>query len=146
MLLETPATESRPEISPDGKWMAYVSGESGEPEIYVRPFPDGEGKWQISNDGGVAARWSPDGRELFYRNENALYSVHVETASGFAAGREQLVFDGLAGASLDGDYDVVDANRFVVVEPVSSEKTARSVSVIVNWFDELRRRVPGGKP
>ena len=67
-LLQEKYHETQPQISPDGRWMAYVSDESGKSEVYVRPFPDvDKGKWQVSTSGGDSPLWSPDGRELFYR-------------------------------------------------------------------------------
>ena len=74
-LIATEAAEAYAEVSPDGRWMAYMSTESGRPEVYVRPFPDvDDGKWQISRDGGFAPVWSPDGRELSFR---ALASLEI---------------------------------------------------------------------
>ena len=72
-LLQTEFPEINPEISPDGRWLAYVSNESGQQEVYVRPFPNIEaGKWQVSQDGGRLPVWAPDGRELSYRGLSRL--------------------------------------------------------------------------
>src|SRR5262249_34115828 len=65
-VLQTAFNEAHPQISPDGKWLAYTSNETGSPQIYVQSFPPGHGKWQISNNGGTFSRWRSDGKELFY--------------------------------------------------------------------------------
>ena len=87
--LTTPFTEGAPSFSPDGRWLAYVSDESGRPEIYVQPYPGPGGKWQISTDGGTEPLWNRSGRELFYRTENRMMIVDVETppAGSFSAGK-----------------------------------------------------------
>jgi serine/threonine-protein kinase len=80
-------------VSPDGHWLAYVSDESGQPGVYVRPFPSGEGRWQISTPRGLEPRWSPDGRELFYRTDSVMFAVAIDTSHGFTAGRPEQQFD-----------------------------------------------------
>src|SRR5262249_2478072 len=96
VFLQTPFTEAAPQLSPDGRWVAYVSNESGRPEIYVRPFPGPGGKWQISTEGGQSPAWSPKGNELFYRtgrsNEN-LMAVDIQTQPTFSAGKPRLLFE-----------------------------------------------------
>src|SRR5262249_37453381 len=83
------------EISPNGRWLAYQSNESNQDEIYVRPFPSGDGRWLISNGGGTQPLWARDGRELFYRHGNTLMSVPVVTTETFSAGTPTTVFEGL---------------------------------------------------
>jgi Tol biopolymer transport system component len=142
VLLQSPAAEVAPVLSPDGRWLAYASDESGQPEIFVRPFPGLGGRWQISDSGGMSARWSSDGRELFYRYRNALYAVRISaTADAFHADRPQVVFDDLPSARLGGDYDVADGQRFLLVEPAPDEHAATGLTVVVHWLDDLRRRV-----
>ncbi len=143
VLLETPAAEIEPELSPDGRWLAYASDESGRPQVYVRPFPGLDGRWQISDAGGMSPRWSPDGRELFYRYESSLVAVQVATDAGrFHAGRPQVVFDDVPQATLRGNYDVFDRSRFLMVEPAERAAVASGVTVVVDWLDDVRRRVP----
>ncbi len=92
-LLHEEYFEDRPRISPDGRWMAYASGESGESEIYVRPFPDiNTGKWKVSTNGGQHPLWSPDNKELFYINGDSVMAAVVETAPTFKAGRPETLF------------------------------------------------------
>jgi serine/threonine-protein kinase len=143
VLLDTPAGEVAPALSPDGRWLAYSSDESGRPEIYVRPFPELTGRWQISEDGGMAPRWSPDGRELFYRYDTSLFAVQIAAGDGtLDAGRREEVLDDIPPSNLNGDYDVLDRDRFLLVEPAEPEKVAPGVTVVVNWLDDLARRVP----
>ncbi|MEE8411488.1 MAG: protein kinase [Acidobacteriota bacterium] len=143
IVLETPAAETSPTLSPNGRWMAYTSDESGGFQIYIRTFPGPGGKWQVSTAGGVSPRWSPDGTELFFRWQKTLYGVTVdESAGGFRASRPEILFDDLGSSSSNYDYDVLDSRRFLIVEDVGNGSAPADVTVVVNWLDELERRVP----
>jgi eukaryotic-like serine/threonine-protein kinase len=131
-------------LSPDGRWLAYVSDESGRQEIYVQTYPAHAGKWQISSTGGVDPRWSRDGRELFYLSaDQHLMSVSIRTAPSFEAAVPKSMF--LARVLLPGigirSYYAVGAHdqRFLIVGPRIGEALAGS-SVIVNWTAEAGRR------
>jgi serine/threonine-protein kinase len=142
LLVSTPATEVQPQLSPNGRWLAYISNETGDRRVFVRAFPGPGGKWQVSNTSGGWPIWSPDGTELFYRWQTNLYSVPVDESSGsFESGRPEIVFDDLDLVE-SYDYDVFDANRFLLVEIVGSGTGPAGVTVVVNWFDELERLVP----
>jgi Tol biopolymer transport system component len=93
MLLETSFNEHTPKLSPDDRWLAYVSNESGRDEIYVTRFPRG-GKWQISTEGGTEPMWSRDGRELFYRNGEQMIAVAISGGSELSPGRPTVLFEG----------------------------------------------------
>jgi Tol biopolymer transport system component len=145
VFLATPATEGAGRFSPDGRWLAYVSDESGQPEIYVQPFPGPGGKWQISTDGGSEPAWNPNGRELFYRTGDSMMAVPVTTQPSFSAGRPAELFKGTYLAStfpLTGTtYDVTrDGQRFVMIKDQGASAT--QIKVVVNWFEELKRLVP----
>ena len=147
-LLKTSFNESAADISPDDKWIAYASNESGRDEVYVRPFPDVDsGKWQISTDGGRVPAWSPDGRELFYNSGERMMRVSVQTEPDFAAGIPELLFEGryYYGNNVRG-YDISpDGQRFLMIkEPDSSVETvgATQINVVLNWFEEIERLVP----
>jgi len=145
LFLSTPTTEGAPRFSPDGRWIAYVSDESGRPEIYVQPFPGPGGKWQISTDGGIEPGWNPNGRELFYRSGDRMMAVPVTTAPAFSAGRPTMLFERPYMSStfpLTGvTYDVTrDGQRFLMVKDQSGSAT--QINVVVNWFEELKRLVP----
>ncbi|MCZ6616767.1 MAG: protein kinase [Gammaproteobacteria bacterium] len=143
VILETPAAEGSPALSPNGRWLAYTSDEAGEFQIFVRAYLGPGGKWQISTSGGLVPKWSPDGKELFYRLQNKLYSVVIDDSSGsFRAGRPEVVFDDLSTVSANYDYDVFNSNRFLMVENAGDDPAPAGVTVVVNWLDELARRVP----
>jgi serine/threonine protein kinase/Tol biopolymer transport system component len=139
-------TESSPTFSPDGRWLAYVSDESGRPEIYVQPFPGPGAKYAISSDGGTEPIWARNGRELFFRNGEKMMAVAVASQSGFRAETPKLLFTGpyvqTAGRV---NYDVsLDGQHFVMFQPGEQEQAASQIMVIQNWFEELKRRVPTG--
>ena len=151
----TDANEGQANFSPNGRWIAHYSDESGVSEIYVRPYPLGPGKRQVSSNGGINPRWSADGRELFYRTNAGIMVVPVETqGDSFTYGRVELLFrgaflGGIAGVVIGGeeyvDYDVsVDGQHFVMFPDIaaSDEDGSGHVTLVTNWFDELERLVP----
>ena len=146
--LETPFNEGAPMFSPDGRWIAYVSDESGRNEVYVQPFPDPGGKRQISTEGGGDQVWSRDGQELFYLNGNQMMAVEIETEPGFTAGTPRLLFEGPFQPSLGriAPYDVTaDGQQFVMFQDPSitdSEQQSPQINIVTNWFEELKERVP----
>ena len=136
------ANEVTPSFSPDGQYIAYVSDESGRNEVYVQPYPGPGGRWVISTEGGHDPVWSQDGSELFYRNEDQMVVVAVETEQGFTPGPPGVLFDGGGFTQALGrqSYDVSpDGERFLMVEPVESSS---QIHVVLNWTSELERLVP----
>ena len=134
--------------SPDGRWIAYGSSESGTLEIYVRPAPEGRGKWQISRGGGGYPAWSRDGRAIYYRSlEGAVVSVDVETAGGeFRAGRIETLFNGPFPTFFDGSnrYTVSPDGRFIMVKQAGgTDETHEHAQIVLHWLDELRRTSAG---
>jgi serine/threonine-protein kinase len=112
---ERGAEEDSPRVSYDGRWVAYESNETGQPEVFVRPFPDGSTKWQVSADGGNEPRWAHSGQELFYRNlQDDMVVVDVQLTPSFAAGAQRVLF---AGGALDNDrFEVApDDQSFIFV-------------------------------
>jgi serine/threonine-protein kinase len=148
--LQTPSNEGGPVFSPDGRWLAYQSDESGRNEIYVRPFPGPGGKRQISTEGGVEPVWARNGRELFYRNGDKMMVTAVETKPVFAPAKPKLLFEGHYEAGsfpFEPDYDVSpDGQRFLMIKGSEQESAATQLNVVLNWSDELRRLAPAGKP
>ena len=145
-------TEVAPTFSPDGRWLAYPSNESGSFEVYVRPFPGPGGKWQISTDGGIFPKWSRNGKELFYRTQDGKTMVVTYTASGdtFRADKPQLWSPGQFADPGAGSYNFdlhPDGKRFAVLKAPGTEEaaTVNKVIIVQNWFEELKRRVPAGK-
>jgi serine/threonine-protein kinase len=133
--LKTPANESAPAFSPDGKWIAYQSNQSGKAEIYVQSFAPGGRRWQISSGGGTGPLWQRSGRELIYRKGPSVMAVPVVTSPGFSPGEPVKLFDTL-GALIDL---MPDGQRFLML-PAASRPAVGELNVIVNWFDELRRK------
>ncbi len=147
MLLETSFNEHTPKLSPDDRWLAYVSNESGRDEIYVSPFP-GSGKVQISTEGGMEPMWSRDGRELFYRNGEKMMAVAISAGPELSPGKPTLLFEGRydliegPGAS---NYDVTpDGQGFVMIRtPEGPESLGTTqITLVQNWFEELRQLAP----
>ena len=147
-LVQTTFEEGNAEVSPDGRWVAYESNESGRSEIYVRPFPNvDEGKWTVSTGGGAQPLWARNGRELFYVAQPArLMAASIQPGATFAAGDPRLLFEGrYARPGLRGTYDVApDGRRFLMLkENESAPQTAPPELVVVpNWLEELKRLVP----
>jgi hypothetical protein len=147
-LLGTDFVEMGSTISPDGQWFAYSSNESGNAEVYVQPFPGRGGKWQVSTDGGQAPLWSPRGDEIFYRKEDNLMVSPVRLKPTFSAGKPRVLFEAGALVSLLAplpNYDVTsDGERIVVMTGVSGPTEADKISIVLNWFADLRRLAPIG--
>jgi eukaryotic-like serine/threonine-protein kinase len=144
--LRTPSTETAPRFSPDGRFIAYASDESSRLEIYVRPYPGPGGKWQISTEGGSEPVWNPKGRELFFRVGNKMMAVDVTTEGTFSAGKPKVLFEApyvLTPRSFP-DYDVTpDGQRFLMLKP-SEQAPPTQINVVLNWFEELKQKVPPG--
>jgi serine/threonine-protein kinase len=151
-VLNTAANELNAEVSPDGRWIVYDSDESGQYEVYVRPYPGAYsgGRWQISANGGRQPMWSRDGREIFYRDyEGGMQAASVEIGPAFKPGPVTRLFFNAAysGSGRYGGgrtYDVTqDGRRFLMLkqEP-GAHAPAPSVVVVLNWFEELKRAVP----
>ena len=152
-LLHGKNMEVEPRISPDGRWMTYSCNESGQFQIYVRPYPgvDG-GKWQVSSSEGVWPLWSPDGRELYYRSGDKYMAVPVKTEPTFSFETPKILFQGTyilpASASFMRNWDIhPDGKKFLMIKPpigTDSEPTSvgsRKINIILNWFEELKERV-----
>jgi len=143
MLIDTEYDETSPALSPDGRWLAYESSESGQMEIYMRPFPDvNTGRWQISIEGGTEPVWANSGEELFYRNgDNQLVSVSINTEGGiFSWGNEQVLFtvDNYRSDYRYATYDVSpDDQRFLMMR---IERSAEAELILVeNWPEDLKQ-------
>jgi serine/threonine-protein kinase len=133
--------ESAPAFSPDGKWLAYVSDESGRSAIWVQPFPGPGAKWLVTPEGGTEPAWSKSGSELYFRRGNQLIAVPVAAGAEFGWGKPQVVFESryetLEGAR---NYDVApDGKSFVVVRSEGAGGVEQ-FNVVLNWFAELRSR------
>ncbi len=143
----TSFNEKAPAFSPDGRFVAFVSDESGRDEVYAQLFPGTGPKRLVSTDGGDEPVWSRDGRELFYRQGNAMMAVGVEPETEIGFGTPIELFEDRYRPSPVGvrNFDVTpDAQRFIMVAPVESEDTmtASHFNIVLNWVEELKRLVP----
>jgi Tol biopolymer transport system component len=146
--LRTRFDEAGPRFSPDARWLAYISNESGRYEIYVQPYPGPGGKWQVSTEGGTEPVWNPNGRELFYRSGDKMMVVDIATQPSFAAGKPRMLFEGqyVPTPATAPNYDVSpDGQRFLMLKPVEQAAGPTQINVVLNWFEELKQKVPTGK-
>ena len=141
-LHDAQAYEADAQVSPDGRWVAYVSQETGQVEVYVQPFPGPGGKERVSTQGGDSVRWARSGRELFYRvfsGESAVMAVDVQTAPHLQLGLPKVLIKGTFGTT----FDVApDGKRFLVELVGGTDPGGRRMVGVDNWFEELKRRVP----
>jgi serine/threonine protein kinase/WD40 repeat protein len=136
-------------FSPDGRWVAFASAETGRSEVYVQPYPGPGSRWKISTEGGGKPCWSRSGRELFYRDAEKVMAVDVQLKPTFAPGRPRLLFEGRyhnTNFEEPNSYDVSpDGTRFLMIKQDPEESAPAHVKVVLNWFEEVKRRVPGAK-
>ncbi len=135
-------------VSPDGRWLAHISNETGVYQVYVRKFPDGEGKWQISSDEAGEPRWSPDGRKLYYYSGGRLMSVDVDPGTAFKTGSPKVVFSGLRLLPVDSgqSYDITPDGKYIVTTQSSGEEESlTTIQVVLNLFTELKEKSGGGR-
>ena len=142
--LATAANESQPQLSRDGRWLAYASDESGQDEVYVRQFPSGPGFAKVSSHGGVEPRWKHDGLELYFRESNGTpntplmaVAMHAESRGGISAGVPVALFQYAAGSIVPQNNvwqyaPSPDGQRFLMVVP--TETAAPAIHVITNWL------------
>lgn len=145
-IIDSSAHERAPSLSPDGKWIAYRSDESGRDEIYVSPVSEEGGKLLISTDGGTEPLWSRDGRELFYRNGVDMMAVPVETVPSFKHGNPKKLFETVNWSyTYSASYDIhPDGDRFMMIK-LPEESLVGKIHVVINWIEELKRLVPTEK-
>jgi serine/threonine-protein kinase len=141
-VLKTSAYEGSARLSPDGRWLAYSSNESGQMEVYLRPFSGPDRKWQVSTQGGTQPVWNPNGRELFYRSGSRMMVVALSAGAEPTLSPPRLLFEqryAFGSGITIANYDVSpDGQRFVMVKEDSSSSR---LNVVLNWFDELTRLV-----
>ncbi len=143
-IVATGFSELSPTISPDAKWLAYTSNETGREEVYVVPFPNaGSAKWAVSTHGGTEPRWSNGGGEIFYRDHSGnMIAVEVKTSPTFSAGAQRILFSALGYYAWESrrQYDVSpDDRRFLMIRQLRTV-VAGKVVVVENWFEELKAK------
>ena len=148
-LLEGDSNELYPDVSPDGRWMAYATDESGQHEVFVTPFPNVEDRrWPISRNGGFAPQWGPDSSELFFQtSDGTIMVVPNETEPTFSPGLPIPVVDGpyvVGQPTSPRAFDVsLDGQRLLMIKnETAATGEGSEIHVVLNWFEELTRLVP----
>ena len=159
-VLNTPFSDDWAAFSPDGKWIAYDTNESGQYEVYVAPFPALSPRTRISIDGGLHPLWSPDGRELYYRTGSSLEAlaartlsvsskveaVSVQTAPALKAGTPHELFEGPYFNSGHDWAITPDGRDFIFIRDKEGQSGPGEMSVVLNWFEDVKRRAPQNEP
>jgi eukaryotic-like serine/threonine-protein kinase len=146
-ILAEPFDEYQPALAPDARWLAYVSDESGRPEVYLRPFPGvNGGKWQLSTEGGIEPIWGATGRELYFRSPDGSAILAVDLSRGPAAmSRRTLVrlpeADDFERNPRNRLYDVAPDGRFLMIQRAGATDVSGDLVVVLNWFEELKVRL-----
>ncbi len=147
LLVGTEHHETLGAVSPDGRWLAYVSDITGRPEIWVKAYANDDAPTRISQNGGTEPVWSSAGAELFYLERDRMMSVSVATGTGFRFQRPDALFEGgmVTYQGAFRHYDVGSDGRFVIVRSGSGgeEPQTRTLVLVLNWVDELKPRLPG---
>lgn len=146
-LWEEPGAQYACVVSPCGRWLAYVSQETGTDEVYVRPASGHGGKWHVSLEGGLAPVWSPDGRELFFVRNDAMMVVSIEAnETQVTAGPPRKLFNFPPGRRSERDirsFDIApDGKRFVLMRSATPGIGRRQINIVLNWSEELKASVP----
>ena len=144
-LVATPAYEGSPQLSPDRRWLVYQSNASGQPEIYLRRYPELDRAWPVSEAGGAQCRWSPRGAEIFYRGGGKVFSVAFDGSGpephlGRPVALFEDVYDFGQGLSIP-NYDVTPDGRFLMLRHSGRAGTLR---VVLHWTEEMRRTIAAG--
>jgi serine/threonine-protein kinase len=137
----TPGDTYASDVSPDSRWLAYASNESGRSEVFVQSFQSSGGRAQVSTSGGIEPHWSPDGRAIYYQQNGQFVMVPVEPGPTFVAGRPRTLFGGLTGFPIDSGqtYGVARGDRLVMMRYADDRASKPEVRVTLNWFSDLRR-------
>ncbi len=148
--LNSPSGEQHPEFSPDRRWIAYASNESGRFEVYVQDFPDRHFKIAVSSEGGLEPLWARNGKQIFYRWADQVWTAGVQSEGGFAVGKPRMLFENPGhydrGAKIRA-YDLsLDGQRFLMTRLEQRKPTpVTEMTLVQNWFEELKRLDPAGK-
>jgi Tol biopolymer transport system component len=144
-ILQNAAAEDQAQFSPDGKWIAYRSNESGRREIYVRPFPGPGSQKRVSEGGGIQPRWRSDGKELFYiRSDNQLIAVPIDLSAEtktLEAGKQTPLFEVRLGNPQNAQfgYDVAADGQSFIIDSAQGDPTSLPLMIVQNWKNALKK-------
>ncbi|MCK9408853.1 MAG: serine/threonine-protein kinase [Bacteroidetes bacterium] len=138
--LESNRDEYESTISPNGKWVAYLTDETGSYQIFVRSFPNKDGKWQVTSDVSEEPRWSPDGKFLYYRKSSQMMAVPVSTDATFSAGVPIVLVKNFPSQNVDSgiSYDISSDGRYFITTQPAKGITYKNISVVLNWTEEVK--------
>ena len=146
-LIKSPFQKIGAAFSPDGRWIAYASDEQGQFDVYVQPYPPTGKTEQVSTEGGEMPVWSQSSYELFYRNGRKWMAASFTTSPTLSFEVPRRLFEGNYLNIGGVDYDVSpDGQRFLLLKPIEETSSRTQLNVVTNWFEELKRKVDGGKP
>ncbi len=139
--LETPRDEYESSLSPNGKWVSYLSDETGSYQIFVRSFPGKDGKWQISTDVAEEPRWAPDGKVLYYRKSSQLMAVPVNTDGTFSVGVPFVLIKSFPAQNVDSgiSYDITSDGKYFITTQPAKGVSYKNISIVLNWTEEVRK-------
>jgi hypothetical protein len=130
--------QREPRVSPDGRWVVYTSNEAGGgPNIFVRPFPSGEGRWQVSVNGGVEPRWGSDTHALFFRSGFEIHRVAIDTVRGFAVGKPEMLVDRVSTSAGVHTYAPLPDGRLFTPRSPTGRGAARTVDLDLGFAQRL---------
>lgn len=133
------------DLSPDGRWLAYLSDESGQFEVYVTSYPSLQGKWQVSTGWGTEVRWAPDGRELYWRSNDRMMAASINTQRGFSASQPRILFsEYLSGVPGLPQYDVARDGRFLMLKAMEAATDVTHINVASNWVASVKSSANAG--
>lgn len=135
--MKAPLDQREARVSPDGKWLAYVSDESGRAEVFVQSMSDAGVREQISRDGGLIPRWAPSGKELLYISQDWVISVPMGAGPGLHPGQPVKLFQDKARWS---GYDVAANGRIMVARDAEQTASGTQINLVLRWFDELKKK------
>jgi Tol biopolymer transport system component len=138
-LIVAPFDQTEASVSPDGKWLAYVSDESGQPEVFVQAMNDPNSRAQISSETGHVPHWARSGNELFFLTTDGIMSVKFAPGNTINPGKPVKLFEDKRAWS---GYDVAADGRFVVAVEADDKGTGTHLNVVLHWFEELKQEQP----
>lgn len=140
-IVQTAFDDAESAVSPDGKWMAYQNNESGRMEVYITAFPGGGAKWEVSSNGGIAAKWRRDGKELFFLDSaDNLMAVDVNTSNNAVRlGVPHVLFQALSVQRQAGPYDVTADGKKLLINSGNVKEGNEPMTLVLNWTAELKK-------